>query len=180
MKYTSYLKETNPVVTLTIKTFGKIVIELFPEVAPNTVNNFVHLVEHGYYNGLTFHRIIPSFMIQGGWGEEKSCPIAGEFSSNGFDNPLKHTRGVISMARTSDPNSQTTQFFLMHHDAPHLDGLYAGFGGVISGFEVIDQIALQSRDLRDRPYEDIIIESATIDTKGQFYEKAVCYANTNK
>lgn len=176
MNYASYLNDRHPVVTLNIKDFGTIVIELFPEVAPNTVANFISLVSNHYYDGLTFHRIIPGFMIQGGWGEKQSCPIAGEFTSNGFENPLKHTRGVISMARTSDPNSQTSQFFIMHQHAPHLDGSYAAFGGVLTGIEVVDLIAQQSRDLRDRPYNDIIIESATVDTKGETYPEPTCYA----
>ncbi|MDY0075279.1 MAG: peptidylprolyl isomerase [Acholeplasmataceae bacterium] len=169
MKYTSYLKEDHPVVTLKVKNLGDIQIELFPEVAPNTVHQFIALVDRGFYNGLIFHRIIPSFMIQGGWGKEKLSPIKGEFTSNGFKNELRHTRGVISMARTNDPNSQTSQFFIMHDHAPHLDGNYAAFGGVLSGMDVVDKIAKSPRDNQDRPLEDIVIESAQIDLKGKQY-----------
>jgi peptidyl-prolyl cis-trans isomerase B (cyclophilin B) len=172
---TNYFNESNPVATLWIKDMGEIKVELFETVAPNTVRNFIHLVEKGFYNGLIFHRIIPGFMIQGGGSEKRSCEIAGEFKSNGFDNPLKHTRGVISMARTSDPNSQTSQFFIMHKDSFHLDGAYAAFGAVISGIEVVDQIAIQPRDRSDKPLKDVTIEKMTIDLKGKTYSKPVCY-----
>ncbi|MDY0294321.1 MAG: peptidylprolyl isomerase [Acholeplasmataceae bacterium] len=173
MNYQSYLSQEHPRVTMTIKDFGTIEIELFPEVAPNTVNNFIHLVSKGFYNGLLFHRVIPGFMIQGGWGSEELRPIKGEFSSNGFENNLRHTRGIISMARTSDPNSQTSQFFIMHQNAPHLDGQYAAFGGVLSGLEVVDAIANVKRDQRDRPYEDVTIESVTVDLKDTSYPSPV-------
>lgn len=173
MNYQTYRHDDHPVVTLNIKDLGPIVIELFPEVAPNTVHNFISLVNRGFYDGLIFHRVIPGFMIQGGWGTEDLKPIKGEFLSNGFSNDLRHTRGVISMARTSDPNSQTSQFFIMHQHAPHLDGQYAGFGGVISGIEIVDMIAAVPRDHRDRPLEDIVIASATIDLKGKSYPDPV-------
>jgi peptidyl-prolyl cis-trans isomerase B (cyclophilin B) len=173
MSYVAYQKPNHPVVTLKVKNMGTILIELFPEVAPNTVHNFIALANRKYYDGLTFHRIIPNFMIQGGWGKETLRPIKGEFSSNGFPNDLRHTRGVISMARTSDPNSQTSQFFIMHQKSPHLDGQYAGFGGVISGMEVVDQIVNQPRDHQDRPYQDIVIESLVVDLKGQTYPKPI-------
>jgi peptidyl-prolyl cis-trans isomerase B (cyclophilin B) len=172
---TNYFNESNPVVTLYVKDMGEIKLELFEAVAPNTVRNFISLVEKRYYDGLIFHRIIPGFMVQGGGSEKKSCAIAGEFKSNGFDNPLNHTRGVISMARTSDPNSQTSQFFIMHKDAPHLDGAYAAFGAVIDGIEVVDQIAIQPRDRGDKPLQDVVIEKMTIDLKGKTYSKPVCY-----
>jgi len=169
MNYQAFLKTTNPTVSFSIRDFGIIQVELFPEVAPNTVYNFIHLAESNFYKGLIFHRIIPGFMIQGGGGEKPLQPIKGEFAANGFDNPLKHTRGVISMARTSDPNSQTSQFFMMHQDAPHLDRNYAAFGVVTLGIEVVDLIARQSRDLRDRPHHDIVIESVTVDKKEKVY-----------
>jgi peptidyl-prolyl cis-trans isomerase B (cyclophilin B) len=176
MSYDQFLNKENPKVTMTIKNFGTIQLELFPSVAPNTVNNFIKLIQENFYDGLIFHRVIPEFMIQGGRGKKETpCPIKGEFKINGHDNPLKHTRGVISMARTNDPNSQTSQFFIMHQNSPHLDGSYTGFGGVIEGIEVVDQIASQSRDYHDQPYDDIIIESVTVDLKGKSYPKPVCY-----
>lgn len=171
MTIAKFQKETNPIVTLSIKDYGTIMIELFPEVAPNTVNNFVHLIQDNFYQGLIFHRVIPGFMIQGGGGQKELRPIKGEFTTNGFANPLKHTRGVISMARTNDPNSQTSQFFIMHQNAPHLDGNYAAFGAVISGIDVVDNIATQPRDYRDRPYTDIVIDTMTVDLKGITYSK---------
>ncbi|TNF06741.1 MAG: peptidylprolyl isomerase [Bacillota bacterium] len=173
MNYTEYLNTKNPTVTFSIRDYGIIQVELFPEVAPNTVNNFIHYAASNFYKDLIFHRIIPGFMIQGGGGSETLKPIKGEFAANGFENPLKHTRGVISMARTSDPNSQTSQFFIMHQDAPHLDRNYAAFGVVTSGIEVVDQIVRQSRDFRDRPHEDIVIESVSLDTKNREYPEPV-------
>jgi peptidyl-prolyl cis-trans isomerase B (cyclophilin B) len=175
MNASEYLKKDNPVVFMNIKNFGKLEIELFPEVAPNTVYNFIDLVNRKFYNGLIFHRIISGFMIQGGGSKEKSNPIKGEFLSNGFKNSLKHTRGVISMARTNDPNSQTSQFFIMHQDSPHLDGQYTAFGTLISGIEVVDKIANQKKDYRDQPLEDIVIESVEIDLKGISYPKPTYY-----
>lgn len=171
MSYQAYLNEKHPVVTLKVKDMGTIMIELFSEVAPNTVNNFIELAQRKFYDGLIFHRVIPGFMIQGGWGKEDLRPIKGEFASNGFTNGLKHFRGVISMARTNDPNSQTSQFFIMHQNAPHLDGQYAAFGGVISGIEIVDQVVKMPRDFRDRPHQDVVIESLTVDTKGISYPK---------
>ena len=135
---------------------GKIELELYPDVAPKTVANFTKLVSEGFYDGLIFHRVIPGFMIQGGdpqgngMGGAKN-KIVGEFKSNGFNNTLKHTRGVISMARSYDPNSASSQFFIMHADAPHLDGQYAAFGKVVSGMEVVDEIASIPTDYSDRP-----------------------------
>lgn len=169
MNYQTFMDEKNPVVTLKVKKYGTITIELFPKVAPNTVKNFIYHIKNHYYNGLIFHRIIPGFMIQGGGGSRVK-PIRGEFTLNGFENPLMHTRGVISMARTSDPNSQTTQFFIMHQNAPHLDRQYAAFGVVTSGIEVVDLIAAVKRDSSDRPYEDVVIEVMTIDLKGLTYD----------
>ncbi len=135
---------------------GKIELELYPEAAPKTVANFLKLVGEGFYNGLIFHRVIPGFMIQGGdpqgngMGGAKEN-IVGEFKANGHDNPIKHTRGVISMARAYNPNSASSQFFIMHANAPHLDGQYAAFGKVVSGMEVVDEIASIPTDYSDRP-----------------------------
>ena len=135
---------------------GVIELELYPEAAPKTVANFLKLVGEGFYDGLIFHRVIPGFMVQGGdpqgtgMGGAKEN-IVGEFKANGFDNPIKHTRGVISMARAYNPNSASSQFFIMHANAPHLDGQYAAFGKVVSGMEVVDQIASVPTDYSDRP-----------------------------
>ena len=146
---------------------GKIELELYPEHAPKTVANFEKLVKEGFYDGLTFHRVIPGFMIQGGdplgngmGGSENK--IVGEFRSNGHQNPIRHTRGVISMARAFDKNSASSQFFIMHADAPHLDGQYAAFGKVISGIEVVDEIAAIPTDYSDRPKIAERIKKATI------------------
>ncbi len=174
MNYRNYLGPNNPVVTIKVKDYGTITLELFYQVAPNTVSNFISLIKKNYYTNLIFHRIIPGFMIQGGSGEDVK-PIVGEFSRNGHENPLMHTRGVISMARTNDPNSASSQFFIMHQDAPHLDGSYAAFGGVTLGLEVVDKIAAEPRDVRDRPYKDIVIESMTVDDKKTVYPKPELY-----
>ena len=146
---------------------GKIELELYPEHAPKTVANFEALVKEGFYNGLTFHRVIPGFMIQGGdplgngmGGSENK--IVGEFRSNGHQNPIRHTRGVISMARAFDKNSASSQFFIMHADAPHLDGQYAAFGKVVSGIEVVDEIAAIPTDYSDRPKIAVRIKKAYI------------------
>lgn len=144
---------------------GKVMkAELYPEIAPITVENFVKLIKEDFFAGLIFHRVIPGFMIQGGGytkdGAHKEAEsIKGEFKSNGVDNPLKHTRGVLSMARTMFPNSASSQFFIMHENAPHLDGQYAAFGVVTDGFEVIDEIANTKTDHADKPYEDQIIKT---------------------
>ncbi len=175
MNYRNYLNQENPAITLEVRGMGTIQLELFYEAAPNTVSNFIYLVEQKYYDGLKFHRIIPGFMIQGGDSEKEACAIKGEFKINGFQNPLEHTRGVISMARTNDPNSQTSQFFIMHGNAPHLDGSYAAFGGVTQGLEIIDKIASVPKDYRDAPYEDVIIEKITVDKHGKSYPAPVCY-----
>ena len=147
---------------------GKIELELYPEHAPKTVANFEALVKAGFYNGLTFHRVISGFMIQGGdplgngmGGSDNK--IVGEFRANGHDNPIKHERGVISMARSYDPNSASSQFFIMHKDAPHLDGHYAAFGKVVEGMDIVDIIASTKTDLQDRPIVDVIIEKAYIE-----------------
>ena len=150
-----------------IKEFGDIELELYPDIAPITVDNFVKLANKGFYNGLTFHRVIKGFMIQGGCpkGNGTGGPgytIKGEFASNGVNNPLKHTRGVISMARAMNPNSAGSQFFIMHKDAPHLDGQYAAFGEVTKGIEVVDQVASVRTDMRDKPLTPVIIESIKV------------------
>ena len=150
--------------------------ELYPEIAPNTVNNFISLANKGFYNNLKFHRVIKGFMIQGGdpKGNGTGGPgysIEGEFTSNGFANSLKHTTGVLSMARAQDPNSAGSQFFIMSGDAPHLDGEYAAFGKVISGLDVIDRIQNVETASADAPKKDIIITSITVDTKGVEYKE---------
>ena len=162
----------NPTVTIELENGGVIVAELYPETAPNTVRNFAHLVSEGFYDGLIFHRIIPGFMIQGGCpqGTGTGGPgwtIAGEFDENDFDNPLRHERGVLSMARTSAPDSAGSQFFIMHDDAGFLDGSYAAFGKVISGIESVDMIAEIDRDRNDRPLLDQKMLRVTLDTNGE-------------
>ena len=166
----------NPVVTITMENGGVIKAELYPEIAPNTVNNFIDLINRGFYDGLIFHRVIPGFMIQGGDPEGNGMggpgySIKGEFSRNGFKNELKHTKGVLSMARTMDPNSAGSQFFIMVEDAPHLDGQYASFGKVIEGMEVADEIVNTKTDYSDRPYEDQVIKSMTVETFGETYSE---------
>ena len=157
----------NPVVKINVKNYGQIVVELYPGVALNTVNNFLKYVVGSYYNNTTFHRIIPGFMIQGGQGSKSYEPIKGEFSANGFKNELKHTTGIISMARTSDPNSATSQFFIMDANSPHLDGQYAGFGATIEGIDIVNKIANAKRDLSDdSPLEKIIIENINVELNG--------------
>lgn len=166
----------NPIVTITMKDGGVIKAELYPEIAPNTVNNFIDLINRGFYDGLIFHRVIPGFMIQGGCPEGNGMggpgySIKGEFSRNGFKNELKHTKGVLSMARTMDPNSAGSQFFIMVADAPHLDDQYASFGKVIEGMEVADKIVNAKTDYSDRPYEDQVIKSMTVETFGETYSE---------
>lgn len=162
----------HPIVTIQMKAGGKIVLELYPEIAPNTVNNFLSLAQSGFYNGTIFHRVIPGFMIQGGDpdGTGMGGPgysIAGEFSGNGFPNSLKHEKGVLSMARAAHPDSAGSQFFIMAEKAPHLDGQYAAFGRVIEGIEEVDRIVSAPRDRRDRPFEDQVMESMTVQTMGE-------------
>ena len=164
----------NPVVTITVENGDVIKAELYPEVAPNTVNNFISLVKKGYYDGLIFHRVIRGFMIQGGCpqGTGMGGPgysIKGEFSQNGVKNDLKHTEGVLSMARSMMPNSAGSQFFIMHKDAPHLDGAYAAFGKVTEGMNIVDKIANERTDYSDRPLKEQKIKSMTVDTFGVDY-----------
>ena len=166
-----------PIVTTTMDDGGVITLELYPNIAPETVNNFVSLVNKGFYDGLSFHRIIPGFMIQGGdpLGNGTGGPgysIKGEFKSNGFRNDLRHERGVISMARAMDPNSAGSQFFIMHADAPHLDGSYAAFGKVIDGMGVVDSIAsVRTNMFNDAPVTPVVIKSITVDTKGEEFKE---------
>lgn len=175
--YTAAITE-NPIVTITMENDEKIVIELEPKTAPNTVANFISLVEEGFYDGLIFHRVIPGFMVQGGdpdgtgmGGPDYS--IKGEFSSNGFENTLTHERGVLSMARTQQPDSAGSQFFIMVEAASHLDGDYASFGKVIEGMEVVDKIVAVERDGSDKPKEDQIMKTVEVDTKGFDYPEPV-------
>jgi len=158
----------NPIVRITMDSGKTIRLELYPEIAPITVENFLDLVKKGFYNGLTFHRIIPGFMIQGGdpSGNGTGGPgykIKGEFRSNGVKNDLKHERGVISMARAFDPNSAGSQFFIMHEDAPHLDGEYAAFGKVIEGLDTVDEIASVETGFQDAPVNKVIMEKVEIE-----------------
>jgi len=149
--------------SLEIEDFGSLKVELYPSIAPNTVANFMHYVNNKFYDGLVFHRIIKGFMIQGGANPKaKELPIKGEFASNGFKNDIKHTKGVLSMARTMDKNSATSQFFIMHHDAPHLDGQYAAFGKVIEGLDIVDKIASVKTDSYDQPLKDVKIKTITV------------------
>lgn len=171
--YASSVTE-KPIITITMENDEKVLLQLDPSVAPNTVANFVSLVEKGFYDGIIFHRVIPDFMIQGGDPEGKGTggaeyTIKGEFSENGFDNNLKHDRGVISMARSNDPNSASSQFFIMVKESLHLDGKYAAFGKVIEGMEVVDAIVSVERDGGDKPLKDQKMKSVTVDTKSFDY-----------
>ena len=166
----------NPVVTMTMKSGDVIKLELYPEIAPISVNNFISLVNKKFYDGLIFHRVIRGFMIQGGCpnGTGMGGPgysIKGEFAQNGFANDLKHTEGVLSMARAMHPDSAGSQFFIMHKNSPHLDGSYAAFGKVIEGMEVVNKIAETPVDRNDRPLEEQKIKAITVDTFGEFYDE---------
>ncbi|RBP69978.1 peptidyl-prolyl cis-trans isomerase B (cyclophilin B) [Alkalibaculum bacchi] len=167
--------EKKPVVTITMNNGDVMKVELYPEMAPNTVRNFISLVNDKFYDGLIFHRVIKGFMIQGGCPQgsgmgDPGYSIKGEFNGNGFNNDLKHDRGVISMARAMNPNSGGSQFFIMHKNSPHLDGQYAGFGKVVEGIEVVDQIADVQTGFNDRPTEDVVIKEMTVDTFGVEYD----------
>ncbi|MDY4486716.1 MAG: peptidylprolyl isomerase [Candidatus Limivicinus sp.] len=169
---------SNPIVTIEMENGDVIKAELYPEVAPNTVNNFISLINKGFYDGVIFHRVIPGFMIQGGdpQGTGTGGPgysIRGEFTSNRFLNELKHTRGVLSMARTMDPNSAGSQFFIMHEDAPHLDGQYAAFGKVIEGMEAVDKIAATRTNYNDKPRINQTMKKVTVETFGVDYPEPV-------
>lgn len=168
----------NPIVKFEMNDGSIFEAELYPDIAPNTVNNFISLVKKGFYDGLIFHRVIKGFMIQGGdpQGTGMGGPgysIKGEFSNNGFTNDLKHTPGVLSMARAMDPDSAGSQFFITHETSPHLDGSYAAFGKVINGLDVINTIADVRTDWNDRPMEDQMIKSVTVDTFGVEYDEPV-------
>lgn len=164
MKFNEYLNEANPQIEIEVEKLGTITLELFPSAAPITVKNFLDLVDSSFYNGLIFHRVIKGFMIQGGdplgngTGGSKNT-IKGEFKQNGVDNPLEHTRGVISMARSYYPDSASSQFFIMHADAKYLDGAYAAFGAVTSGIDIVDKIAASKTNNNDKPLENITIKS---------------------
>ncbi|MBR2561207.1 MAG: peptidylprolyl isomerase [Eubacterium sp.] len=164
----------NPIVTITMENGDVMKAELYPDLAPNTVNNFISLVKKGFYDGVIFHRVIKGFMIQGGDpdGTGMGGPgysIRGEFAHNGFENPLKHTEGVLSMARAMHPDSAGSQFFIMHRTSPHLDGEYAAFGQVFEGLEIVNKIAETATDYMDRPKETQRIASMTVDTQGVEY-----------
>ncbi len=164
----------NPIVTVTMENGDVIKAELYPEIAPNSVNNFISLINKKFYDGLIFHRVIRGFMIQGGCPDgtgmgDPGYSIKGEFSQNGFDNPIKHTEGVLSMARAQDPNSAGSQFFIMHKTSPHLDGAYAAFGKVVEGMDVVNKIADTKTDWNDRPMEPQVMASVTVDCFGAEY-----------
>lgn len=168
----------NPVVTIEMENGDIMKAELYPEIAPNTVNNFISLISKGYYDGLIFHRVIPGFMIQGGCPEgtgmgNPGYSIAGEFSQNGFENHLKHTPGVLSMARSMMPDSAGSQFFIMHETSPHLDGAYAAFGKLTEGLDVVDKIAKTDTDYSDRPYTPQVMKKVTVETFGETYPEPV-------
>ena len=164
----------NPIVTITMENGDVMKAELYPEIAPNTVNNFISLIQKNFYDGVIFHRVIRGFMLQGGDPEGTGMGgpgyhIKGEFSNNGFNNDLKHTPGVLSMARTMIPDSAGSQFFIMHQTSPHLDGEYAAFGKVIEGMDIVNKIAEMPTDYRDRPLEDQKMKSVTVETFGVEY-----------
>lgn len=166
----------NPIITFEMENGDIMKAELYPQVAPNTVNNFISLVNKGFYDGLIFHRVINGFMIQGGDPEGTGMGgpgygIKGEFAQNGFANDLKHTAGVLSMARSMMPNSAGSQFFIMHKDAPHLDGAYAAFGKIIEGMDVVNKIAEVATDYSNRPMEDQRMKNVTVETFGVDYDE---------
>ena len=166
----------NPIITMTMENGDVMKFELYPEIAPNTVKNFISLVKKGFYDGLIFHRVIEGFMIQGGdpVGNGTGGPgysIKGEFSENGFTNDLKHEPGVLSMARSMMPDSAGSQFFIMHKTSPHLDGSYAAFGKITEGIEIVNKIATVPTDWSDRPLEDQVIKTVTVDTMGVEYDE---------
>ena len=164
----------NPIVTFEMENGDIMKAELYPEIAPNTVNNFISLVQNGFYDGLIFHRVIRGFMIQGGCpdGTGMGGPgytIKGEFSQNGFANDLRHTEGVLSMARAMHPDSAGSQFFIMHKNSPHLDGAYAAFGKITEGMDIVNKIAETATDYSDRPLEEQKMKKVTVDTMGEEY-----------
>lgn len=170
------MENRNPIVTFEMENGDVFKAELYPEIAPNTVRNFISLINHNFYDGVIFHRVIKGFMIQGGDPEGigiggPGYAIKGEFSANGFKNDLKHERGVLSMARSMMPDSAGSQFFVMHKDSPHLDGQYAGFGKVIEGIDVVDKIAETKTNFQDKPKEDQVMKTVTVETFGVDYDE---------
>ena len=170
------MENKNPIVTFEMENGDVFKAELYPEIAPNTVRNFISLINHNFYDGVIFHRVIKGFMIQGGDPEGigiggPGYAIKGEFSANGFKNDLKHERGVLSMARSMMPDSAGSQFFVMHKDSPHLDGQYAGFGKVIEGIDVVDKIAETKTNFQDKPKQDQVMKSVTVETFGVDYDE---------
>lgn len=170
------MENKNPIVTFEMENGDVFKAELYPEIAPNTVRNFISLINHNFYDGVIFHRVIKGFMIQGGDPEGigiggPGYAIKGEFAGNGFKNDLKHERGVLSMARSMMPDSAGSQFFVMHKDSPHLDGQYAGFGKVIEGMDVVDKIAETKTDFQDKPKEDQVMKTVTVETFGKTYDE---------
>lgn len=170
------MENKNPIVTFEMENGDIFKAELYPEIAPNTVRNFISLINHNFYDGVIFHRVIKGFMIQGGDPEGigiggPGYAIKGEFSANGFKNDLKHERGVLSMARSMMPDSAGSQFFVMHKDSPHLDGQYAGFGKVIEGMDVVDKIAETKTNFQDKPKQDQVMKSVTVETFGVDYDE---------
>ncbi|MCF7927339.1 MAG: peptidylprolyl isomerase [Candidatus Izimaplasma sp.] len=175
LSYAKYLNLDNPIVTITVKDMGEIKLQLFKSIAPNTVNNFIVNIQNNLYDENQFHRVIQGFMIQGGAVEDPSCSIEGEFLSNDITNELKHYRGVISMARTNDLNSAATQFFLVHANSHFLDENYAGFGGVISGFNIIDYISTLQVENTEQPSVPVVITSIEVDLRNTTVEEPICY-----
>ena len=170
------MENKNPIVTFEMENGDEFKAELYPEIAPNTVKNFISLVNHNFYDGVIFHRVIKGFMIQGGDPEGigiggPGYAIKGEFSANGFKNDLKHERGVLSMARSMMPDSAGSQFFVMHKDSPHLDGQYAGFGKVIEGMDVVDKKEETKTNFQDKPKQDQVVKSVTVETFGVDYDE---------
>lgn len=170
------MESKNPIVTFEMENGDTFKAELYPEVAPNTVRNFITLINHNFYDGIIFHRVIKGFMIQGGDPEGVGIggpgyAIKGEFAANGFENNLKHDRGVLSMARSMMPDSAGSQFFVMHKDSPHLDGQYAAFGRVIEGMDTVDKIAETKTDFQDKPKEDQVMKTVTVETFGVDYDE---------
>ena len=170
------MENKNPIVTFEMANGDIFKAELYPEVAPNTVRNFISLINHNFYDGVIFHRVIKGFMIQGGDPKGKGIggpgyAIKGEFAANGFENNLKHDRGVLSMARSMMPDSAGSQFFVMHKDSPHLDGQYAAFGRVIEGMDTVDKIAETKTDFQDKPKEDQVMKTVTVETFGVDYDE---------
>ena len=174
LPYYTYLDDSNPVITITVKDVGVMKLQLFPELAQNTVNNMIEYILHEDYSNSTFHRVIEDFMIQGGIISDTNCAIKGEFSSNGVSNVLPHYRGVLSMARTAVMDSATSQFFIVHADSYFLDINYATYGGLVSGFSVLDYIATDPVDGSDKPISDMIIESITVELNGYVPETVTC------